>query len=203
MTFIGTGNPEDTKIATQDDGSYEGCDYSLDGATVTFENITINTDSENYTGYARCKGTYKNCVINGTYTLYGDSKFENCTFNVSGDVYNIWTWGAKNAEFDSCTFNSDGKALLLYQEGTNTVNLTVKDCIFNDNGALTSKKAAIEIGDAPYGKTPTYNVTVSGTTVNGYEINNEGYNTGTTLWGNKNSMPADRLNVTVDGVVVY
>ena len=203
LTFIGTGNPEDTKIATQDDGSYEGCDYSLDGATVTFENITINTDSETYTGYARCKGTYKNCVINGTYTLYGDSKFENCTFNVSGNVYNIWTWGAQNAEFDSCTFNSDGKALLLYQEGTNTVNLTVKDCIFNDNGALTSKKAAIEIGDAPYGKTPTYNVTVSGTTVNGYEINDEGYNTGTTLWGNKNSMPADRLNVTVDGVNVY
>ena len=125
LTFIGTGNPEDTKIATQDDGSYEGCDYSLDGATVTFENITINTDSEDYTGYARCTGTYKNCVINGTYTLYGDSKFEKCTFNVSGDVYNIWTWGAKNAEFDSCTFNSDGKALLLYQEGTNTINLTV------------------------------------------------------------------------------
>ena len=203
LTFIGTGNPEDTKIATQDDGSYEGCEYSLDGATVTFENITINTDSRTYTGYARCKGTYKNCVINGTYTLYGDSKFENCTFNVSGDVYNIWTWGAQNAEFDSCTFNSDGKALLLYQEGTNTINLTVNRCIFNDNGGLTAKKAAIEIGDAPYGKTPTYNVTVSGTTVNGYEINDEGINTGTTLWGNKNSMPADRLNVTVDGVNVY
>ena len=203
LTFIGTGNPEDTKIATQDDGSYEGCDYSLDGATVTFENITINTDSHTYTGYARCKGTYKNCVINGTYTLYGDSKFENCTFNVSGNVYNIWTWGAQNAEFDSCTFNSDGKALLLYQEGSNTVNLTVKGCIFNDNGGLTSKKAAIEIGDAPYGATPTYNVTISKTTVNGYEINDEGHNTGTTLWGNKNSMPADRLNVTVDGVKVY
>lgn len=203
LTFIGTGNPEDTKIATQDDGSYEGCDYSLDGATVTFENITINTDSHTYTGYARCKGTYKNCVINGTYTLYGDSKFENCTFNVSGDVYNIWTWGAQNAEFDSCTFNSDGKALLLFQEGTNTVNLTVKSCIFKDKGGLTDKKAAIEIGDANYGETPTYNVTVSGTTVNGYEINDEGYNTGTTLWGNKNSMPADRLNVTVDGVNVY
>lgn len=203
LTFIGTGDPEDTKIATQDDGSYEGCDYSLDGATVTFENITINTDSHTYTGYARCKGTYKNCVINGTYTLYGDSKFENCTFNVSGDVYNIWTWGAQNMEFDTCTFNSDGKALLLYQEGTNTINLTVKNCTFNDNGGLTAKKAAIEIGDAPYGKTPTYNVTVSGTTVNGYEINDQGINTGTTLWGNKNSMPADRLNVIVDGVNVY
>ena len=204
LTFIGTGTPEDVKVAVTKVGSgYENCDYGLDGSTVTFESITITTNSSTYIGYARCNGTYKNCVINGTYTLYGDSKFERCTFNVSGDVYNIWTWGAKNMEFDRCTFNSDGKALLLYQEGTNTVNLTVKNCIFNDNGSLTSKKAAIEIGDASYGATPTYNVTVSGTTVKGYEINNEGSNTGTTLWGNKNSMPAERLNVTVDGVKVY
>ena len=131
------------------------------------------------------------------------SKFENCTFNVSGDVYNIWTWGAPNATFDGCTFNSDGKALLLYQEGTNnTINLTVTDCIFNDKGGLDDMKAAIEIGDAS-GKTSTYNVIVSGTTVNGYEINDEGYNTGTTLWGNKNDMPKERLNVTVDGKEVY
>ena len=200
LTIIGTGTPEDVKVAVTKVGSGgENCDYGLDGSTVTFESITITTNSSTYIGYARCNGTYKNCVINGTYTLYGDSKFERCTFNVSGDVYNIWTWGAKNMEFDRCTFNSDGKALLLYQEGTNTVNLTVKSCIFNDNGGLTSKKAAIEIGDAPYGATPTYNVTVSGTTVNG----NEGFNTGTTLWGNKNSMPAERLNVTIDGVNVY
>lgn len=204
LTIIGTGTPEDVKVAVTKVGSGgENCDYGLDGSTVTFESITITTNSSTYIGYARCNGTYKNCVINGTYTLYGDSKFERCTFNVSGDVYNIWTWGAKNMEFDRCTFNSDGKALLLYQEGTNTVNLTVKSCIFNDNGGLTSKKAAIEIGDAPYSATPTYNVTVSGTTVNGYEINNEGFNTGTTLWGNKNSMPAERLNVTIDGVNVY
>lgn len=204
LTIIGTGTPEDVKVAVTKVGSGgENCDYGLDGSTVTFESITITTNSSTYIGYARCNGTYKNCVINGTYTLYGDSKFERCTFNVSGDVYNIWTWGAKNMEFDRCTFNSDGKALLLYQEGTNTVNLTVKSCIFNDNGGLTSKKAAIEIGDAPYGATSTYNVTVSGTTVNGYEINNEGFNTGTTLWGNKHSMPAERLNVTIDGVNVY
>ena len=204
LTIIGTGTPEDVEVAVTKVGSGgENCDFGLDGSTVTFEGITITTNSSTYIGYARCNGTYKNCVINGTYTLYGDSKFERCTFNVSGDVYNIWTWGAKNMEFDRCTFNSDGKALLLYQEGTNTVNLTVKSCIFNDNGGLTSKKAAIEIGDAPYDANPTYNVTVSGTTVNGYEINDEGYITGTTLWGNKNSMPKERLSVTVDGVRVY
>ena len=139
-----------------------------------------------------------------THTLYGDSKFENCTFNVTGDVYNIWTWGAPNATFDRCTFNSDGKALLLYREAGGTVNLTVTNCIFNDKGGLeNAMKAAIEIGDSPYADKPTYNVTVSNTSVNGYAINDEGISTGTNLWGNKNALPEDRLNVTIDGDVVY
>ena len=201
VTFIGTGNPEDVNVTVEPTG-YENCDYGLDGSNATFEGITITTNSTTYEGYARCNGTYKNCIINGTYTLYGESTFENCEFNVSGDVYNIWTWGAKEIKFTGCTFNSDGKALLLYQEDDATVNLTVTDCIFNDNRGLDSKKAAIEIGDSR-NKQAIYNVIVSNTTVNGYEINNEGINTGSTLWGNKNSMPDERLNVTVDGDVVY
>lgn len=196
LTFVGLGNPEDTKIATQDDGSYEGCDYSLDGSTVTFENITINTDSSVYTGYARCNGTYKNCVINGTYTLYGDSAFESCTFNVSGDVYNIWTWGAPTATFTDCTFNSDGKAMLLY--GTVDTKLTMTDCIFNDKGGLADLKAAIEIGN-DYSK--SYTLVVNNATVNGYEVNDKGIVTGTTLWANKNSMSPEKLSVTIDGLV--
>ena len=162
LTIVGNG---ETVIATQDDGSYEGCDYSLDGATVTFEGINITTDSTTYTGYARLNATYNKCTINGTYTLYGNSVFNDCTFNVSGDVYNIWTWGAPNAEFNNCTFNSDGKAVLLY--GTVNTNLTVNNCTFNDKGGLTDLKAAIEIGN-DYGK--SYTLTVNNTVVNGYEI---------------------------------
>ena len=199
LTFIGTGTPEDVEVAVTKVGTgYENCDYGLDGSTVTFEGITITTNSSTYIGYARCKGTYKNCVINGTYTLYGDSKFERCTFNVSGDVYNIWTWGAPNATFDGCTFNSDGKAMLLY--GTENTNLTIENSVFNDKGGLTDLKAAIEIGN-DYDK--SYTLVVNNTVVNGYEINDKGINTGTTLWANKNSMGTDKLSVTVDGVKVY
>ena len=198
VTFIGTGNPEDVIVKVTTTGSYENCDYGLDGSNATFDGITITTDNTTYRGYARCDGTYKNCIINGTYTLYGDSKFENCTFNVTGDVYNIWTWGAPNATFDGCTFNSDGKAMLLY--GQANTKLTINNCTFNDKGGLDVKKAAIEIGD-DYGS--SYELIVNDTVVNGFAINNEGINTGTTLWGNKNSMPGDRLNVTVDDVVYY
>ena len=205
VTFIGTGNPEDVKVAVTKVGDgYENCDYGLDGSNATFEGITITTNSSTYIGYARCNGTYKNCIINGTYTLYGESIFENCEFNVSGDVYNIWTWGAKEIKFTGCTFNSDGKALLLYREAGGTVNLTVTGCTFNDKGGLVdAMKAAIEIGDSPFEDKPTYNVTVSSTSVHDYAINDTGTSTGTNLWGNKNSMPDDRLNVTIDGKVVY
>ena len=204
VTFVGTGNPEDVNVTVIAPGIGENCDYGLDGSNATFDGITITTNSTTYTGYARCNGTYKNCIINGTYTLYGESTFENCVFNVSGNVYNIWTWGAEEIKFTGCTFNSDGKALLLYREDGGTVNLTVTGCTFNDNeGLVNAKKAAIEIGDSPYDDKPTYNVTVSETRVNGYAINDEGTNTESKLWGNKNSMPKDRLNVTVDGEDVY
>ncbi len=198
LTISGIGEPEDTVIAIETSGSYEGCNYALDGSTVVFENISINTTGTTYVGYARCNATYNNCVINNTYTLYGDSTFNDCTFNVSGDLYNIWTWGAPTATFNGCTFNSDGKALLLY--GQVNTKLTLNDCVFNDNGGLTDLKAAVEIGN-DYGK--SYELIVNNTVVNGYEINDKGINTGTTLWANKNSMGTDKLNVVVDGVDVY
>ena len=200
LHFIGMGNPANTKIATNNEtGSYEGCNYNLSGSTVTFENISINTTSTSYIGYAGLKATYKNCIINGFYCLYDNSTFEDCTFNVSGDNYNIWTWGAPVATFTRCTFNCDGKSVMLYG-GANTT-LTVNNCTFNDNGGLVDElKAAIEVGN-DYNM--SYELIVNNTIVNGFAINNKGINTGTTLWANKNSMPQDKLNVVVDGVDVY
>ncbi len=191
LTIVGNG--ESVINITKAGG--EGANGNLDGSKVVFENVVINTDSKTYTGWARMNATYNNCTINGTYTLYGDSVFNNCTFNVSGDVYNIWTWGAPTATFNNCTFNSDGKAMLLY--GTVNTKLTLNGCTFNDKGGLTDLKAAVEIGN-DYNK--SYELIVNNTTVNGYEINDKGIITGTTLWGNKNSMSGEKLKVTVDGV---
>ena len=201
LHLVGIGDAEDIDITvSNENGSYEGCNYNLSGSTVTFENISINTPSTSYIGYAGCKGTYKDCIINGFYCLYDNSNFENCTFNVSGDTYNIWTWSAPSATFTDCTFNSDGKSIMLYGGGETT--LTVNGCVFNDNGGLVDElKAAIEVGD-DYG-TSSFELIVNNTVVNGFAINNKGINTGTTLWGNKNSMPQERLNVVVDGVDVY
>ncbi len=199
LTFVGTGNPEDVKVAVTKVGNGgENCDYGLDGSTVTFDGVTITTNSSTYIGYARCNGTYNNCVINGTYTLYGESVFNDCEFNVSGNVYNVWTWGAPKATFNNCTFNCDGKSMLLY--GQANTKLTMNNCVFNDKGGLNELKAAIEIGND---YNTSYELIVNKATVNGFAINDKGIDTGTTLWANKNSMPQDKLNVVVDGVDVY
>ena len=195
VSIVGNG---DTVIDITTVPTYAG----LPGATITFENVIIKSDQQG-AGYDRGfahtnKITYNNCVINGTLGLNTDTEFNGCTFNISGDYYNLWTWGAENVTLNGCTFNSDGKALLLY--GTANTKLTVNNCTFNDNGGLTDLKAAIEIGN-DYHK--SYELIVNNTVVNGYEINDKGIITGTTLWANKNSMGTDKLNVVVDGVDVY
>lgn len=197
LTIVGNG--VDTVVATQDDGSYEGCDYSLDGATVTFEGITINTDSSTYTGYARLNATYNNCTINGQYTLYGNSEFNNCEFNVTGDAYNIWTWGGKVVEFNNCTFNSDGKSILVYNQ---SCDVYVNGCTINDRTNGTGfTKSALETGVDAEGAA-TYNIYINNTIVNGFAENDKcvGYEN---IVGNKNSISNAYLNIVVDGVDVY
>ncbi|MBO5224058.1 MAG: hypothetical protein J6C23_06080 [Clostridia bacterium] len=176
-----------------------GADYSFKDSTVIMNGVTIkNNQGVSYPGYAYAKITFNKCTFDGTYGTYADTTFNECTFNVAGDAYNLWTWGALNVKVDGCTFNSDGKAILLYGQVNTT--LTVENCKFYDNGGLSDLKAAIEIGD-DYNK--SYNLIVNNTVVYGYEINDKGIVTGTTLWANKNSMGTDKLNVVVDGVDVY
>lgn len=195
LTINGMGK---VKVTVPYHEAGEHSNGAFDSSKVTFNNITFETNSGYLVGYTRLSATYNNCTFNGTYNLFGDSEFNGCEFNVSGDVYNVWTWGAPEVTFEGCTFNSDGKAILLY--GGENTKLTVSSCTFNDNGGLSDKKAAIEIGN-DFNK--SYELIVSNTVVNGYEINDKGINTGSTLWGNKNSMGTDKLNVVVDGVDVY
>lgn len=192
VTFIGTGNPEDTIIECKDDG-YD----KLNGSTVTFENLTIETDNVTYRGFIHVSGaTYKNCIIKNQLTLYSNGNpllFDNCTFQVSGNNYNVWTWGT-SATFEDCIFNCDGKAMLVYGGGTSEVTFT--NCIFNDFGGQTGK-AAIETGND---YDATYTININKCEVNGFDINSV---SGSKVWGNKNSMTPDKLNVIIDNVEVY
>ncbi len=179
---------------------------STNGAAITFEGVSVQfNDTANYKGFSHTKKVvYQDCTIIGQQTLYApEAEFINCTFeNMSG--YNVWTYGATDVTFTDCIFKTGGRAILVYNEVTAdnfVANVTVKNCTFDDNGTYKDPKAAVETGSNG-GNTETsnrYNLTFSGCTINGFEANNST----SPLWGNKNSLDQNHLNVIIDGVDQY
>ena len=214
LTITGTQN---TKIEVT-----TGLTYA-NGASITFDGITIQSSpqSAGYTnGFADFKyATFNNCVIDGTLGLDFSCEFNTCTFNIEGNYYNVWTWGAGTATFNDCTFNCDGKALLVYanvlDNATNHQTVNITDCVFNDNGDdSVTGKAAIEITSTYAGR--TYDVIIENSIVNGFSQTipgNGDFNStygsvedgdiGTSVWGNKCKLSKEYLNVNIDGVDVY
>ena len=203
VTFIGDGSQtvDVAKNAPAAEGAMH-LNYQR-GSTFTFENLTIENGTDTYDGIVCDELTYKNCTIKGVTTLYGKATFINCTFeNTMTNQYSIWTWGGTDVTFENCTFNTNGKAILLFGEDK-TTSLTVNNCKFYDRTDGAAGKAAIEIGDANYGKHNNFTVVINNSTVEqGFAINANGTNTGSKLWANKNSMDAAHLTVTIDGVKV-
>ncbi len=201
-TLPNIGNKDITFTGTKDTVVDLKNNVGSTGADVTFAGVTVEFDNDGYEGFQHSnKVVYKDCVIKGVQFLYSDAEFINCTFEVEGDNYSVWTYGAKNVTFDNCTFNCDGKAVLIYTEGETHAAVTFNDCVFNDNNGDpdVSGKAAIEIGSSPYSTATTYKIAANNCTVNGFEKNNST----SALWGNKNSMDTDHLDVIIDGIDVY
>ena len=200
VTFVGDGSQtvDVAKNAPAAEGA-KHLNYQR-GSTFTFENLTIENGIDTYDGIVCDELTYKNCTIKGVTTLYGKATFINCTFeNTMANQYSIWTWGGTDVTFEGCTFNTNGKAILLFGE-EKTTNLTVNNCVFNDRNNGAAGKAAIEIGEANYGKHNNFTVVINGSTVaSGFAA---GQNTDSTLWANKNSMDAAHLTVTINGTQV-
>lgn len=204
-TFVGSGNNTTIDIPKG---------QGLSGSTLNFEKVKVAVAANaSYTGFQHIAGaTYKDCTIEGQVFLYGSSTFENCTFNNSGDNYNVWTYGANKTAFTDCIFNCDGKAVLIYTEGKINAEHTFNNCTFNDSeddvygsdGNIKEiKKAAIEIGSSPNSTETTYKVVANSCEVNGFAVTDEGISTNSKLWGNKNSMDKDHLEIVIDGIEVY
>lgn len=179
------------KVVPAGQGEANGqLDYSLDGSTVTFNGVTIETNSQLYAGYARLSAVYNDCVIQNTYNLgTGTSEFNRCTFNITNEYLRVG--GANSATFDSCTFNTDGRAILVFQDGTSVAQIvTVKDCTFNATAAATTWNGIHVAAVSIDGTNGTYTVNLEGT--NTVDSNFNG------LW----QIKAGEANVTVNNKTV-
>ena len=144
---IGAEVPDPANFGTE----YNG-DYSFDGAgTVTFKNMTLRSGSANYLGFIRANNTIvENCVINGKtfYWGYQTAIFRNTTFNCPNGDYAIWTYSSPVMTFDNCTFNSSGKVINVYTDygaGKNNITVNFNGCTVNNSG--WSLKPVLNIND--------------------------------------------------------
>ncbi len=206
ITFVGTkGTVIDATKVTQNHQNFRG-------STFTFENLTINWALENagYQGFANgvVKVTYNNCTLTGTQFMYGDADFNNCTFITPEGFtgYNVYGRGSGTLNFTNCEFYTAGRSIMLYNDGPTKVNVNLTDCKFYDTVGTVytdpaDPKAAVETGDnlnAP-ANTSEFNITFTNCTAEGFEANKST----DSLWGNKNNIGTDRLNVVIDGNDVY
>ena len=141
------------------------------------------------------------CKSNGRIRLNCYSaNIDNCEFNVttsSGfDGYAIHYQGATNSKVvvSNSTFNTVGKAIVLYNEGTPVLDMTVNNCTFTSSNPATDKAAIqmhTELGIS--GK-----LTINNSTATGFAaINNGLYNE----LNNNTKAPTHKFNITVDGKV--
>lgn len=136
---------------------YNG-DYSFDGArTVTFKNMTLRSGDANYLGFIRANNTVvDHCVINGKtfYWGYESAVFNNTIFNAPTGDYAIWTYSSPTMTFDNCTFNATGKVINVYTDysaGQHDIKVNFNNCTVNSIPSLLARKQALNINDSNMG----------------------------------------------------
>lgn len=143
---IGAEVPDPSKYGTE----YNG-DYSFDGAgTVTFKNMTLRSGVVDYLGFIRIDNTVvEDCVINGKtdYWGYTSAEFNNTTFNAPNGQYALWTYCSPTMTFNNCTFNASGKVINVYTDySAKKFDITVNfnNCTVNSStGGFLDKQALI------------------------------------------------------------
>lgn len=141
---IGALVPDPANFGTE----YNG-DYSFDGAgTVTFKNMTLRSGKADYLGFIRADQTVvDHCVINGktAYWGYTSAVFTDTTFNTPENDYALWTYSSPTMIFDNCTFNASGKVINVYTEGTTQdIRVYFNNCTVNASSKLGKQVLKID-----------------------------------------------------------
>lgn len=138
-------------------GTEYNSDYSFQNAgTITFKNMTLRSGNANYLGFIRANNTVvDHCVINGKtfYWGYESAKFINTTFNAPSGDYAIWTYSSPTMTFDNCIFNASGKVINVYTDygaGKQDITVNFDNCTVNSSTFFIYKQA-LNINDSNMG----------------------------------------------------
>ena len=145
---IGADTPKPNNGEYNSDYSFQNSE-SVTFKNMTLRTGNTGADAD-YLGFSHTKITnVENCIMLGrtAYWGYTSATFKDTTFNCPNGSYALWTYSSPTMTFDNCTFNSSGKVINVYNEG-DTPNVTVNfnNCTVN-NAKGTSKKAVLNIND--------------------------------------------------------
>ena len=134
--LIGPTVPDPQKFGTEYNSDYSFDVRGTEAKeTVTFKNMTLQSGRVDYLGFAGTDNTIvENCIIEGKtfYWGYTYATFTKTTFNCPDDDYALWTYSSPTMTFDNCTFNSSGKVINVYNEGgTPNVTVNFNNCTVN------------------------------------------------------------------------
>ena len=157
LTFVGKGADKTIwNIGYAiDRPTAEDCDYDLGGAEkITFEKMTLKCGTGDYHGFARINNTVvEDCVIDGKtfYWGYKSAEFINTTFNAPNGDYALWTYSSPTMTFDNCTFNATGKVINVYTDygaGKRDIKVNLNNCTVNSISSFFARKQALNINDS-------------------------------------------------------
>ena len=157
LTFVGKGADKTIwNIGYAiDQPNAEDCDYDLGGAEkITFEKMTLKCGTGDYHGFARINNTVvEDCVIDGKtfYWGYKSAEFINTTFNAPNGDYALWTYSSPTMTFDNCTFNATGKVINVYTDygaGKRDIKVNFNNCTVNSISSIFARKQALNINDS-------------------------------------------------------
>lgn len=157
LTFVGKGADKTIwNIGYAiDQPKAEDCDYDLGGAEkITFEKMTLKCGTGDYHGFARINNTVvEDCVIDGKtfYWGYKSAEFINTTFNAPNGDYALWTYSSPTMTFDNCTFNATGKVINVYTDygaGKRDIKVNFNNCTVNSISSFLARKQALNINDS-------------------------------------------------------
>lgn len=138
-------------------GTEYNSDYGFQNAgTVTFKNMTLCSGKVDYLGFTYIdKTVVENCVINGKtdYWGYTSAEFIDTTFNAPNGQYALWTYCSPIMTFDNCTFNASGKVINVYTDysaGKHNIRVNFINCTVNSSTGFFDKQALI-INDSNMG----------------------------------------------------
>lgn len=159
LTFVGKGADKtiwNIGYAIDQPKAEDG-DYDLGGAEkVTFEKMTLQCGTGDYHGFVRIHNTVvKDCVINGKtfYWGYTSAVFKDTTFNAPSGDYAIWTYSSPTMTFDNCIFNASGKVINVYTDfsaGKHDITVNFNNCTVNSSTFFRYKQA-LNINDSNMG----------------------------------------------------